>query len=79
MYVSDLIETLQRDFAYVKNFLIQAMSLRKLRLFLLKRLAGHFFCPVINPSGIKGGGGGVENDPHQGFSSVIFARGMISK
>ena len=24
-------------------------------------------------------GGGVENDPHQGFSPVMFARGMISK
>ena len=32
----------------------------------------------LNPSGTKGGGG-VENDPHQGFSSVVFARGMISK
>ena len=30
----------------------------------------------FNPSGT---GGGIENDPHQGFSSVIFARGMISK
>ena len=24
-------------------------------------------------------GGGVKNDPHQGFPSVVFARGMISK
>ena len=30
----------------------------------------------VNPSGTKEG---VENDPHQGSSSVIFARGMISK
>ena len=37
---------------------------------------------MFNPSGTKGGGGGgggVENDPHEGFSSVIFARGMILK
>ena len=34
--------------------------------------------PFINPSGTKRGEG-IENDPHQGFSSEIFARGMISK
>ena len=27
----------------------------------------------------RGAGGGVENDPHQGLSSVVFARGMISE
>ena len=27
----------------------------------------------------SGEGGGVENDPHHGFSSAVFARGMISK
>ena len=35
---------------------------------------------VCFTSGTGGGGGERgENEPHQGFSSVIFARGMITK
>ena len=34
------------------------------------------FCPDLNPSGTKGRG---SKPTPQGFSSVIFARGMISK
>ena len=37
------------------------------------------FLTLQAPRGEGGGGGGVENDPHQSLSSVIFARGMISK